>query len=64
VFHNFRLEYDFQSKIDCLRQLHTLDITEDDRDILKTSEARFHEHLAESLLRLGFKINKMTLIYG
>jgi hypothetical protein len=25
---------------------------------LKTSAARFHEHLSESLLRLGFKKNK------
>jgi hypothetical protein len=26
--------------------------------VLKTSAARFHEHLAESLLRLGFKKTK------
>jgi Reverse transcriptase (RNA-dependent DNA polymerase) len=31
---------------------------------LKTSAARFHEHLAESLLRLGLKRLSMTQIYG
>jgi hypothetical protein len=30
----------------------------------KTSAGRFHEHLAESLLRLGFKRLNMTLING
>jgi hypothetical protein len=30
----------------------------------KISAARFHEHLSESLLRLGFKNTNMTLIYG
>ena len=31
---------------------------------LKTSAARFHEHLAESLLRLVFKKPHMIRIYG
>jgi hypothetical protein len=31
---------------------------------LKTSAARFHEHLSDSLLRLGFKRPNMTLTYG
>jgi hypothetical protein len=31
---------------------------------LKTSAARFHEHLSESLLRLGLRRLSMTLAYG
>jgi hypothetical protein len=31
---------------------------------LKSSAARFHEHLSESLLRLGLRRPSMILIYG
>jgi hypothetical protein len=31
---------------------------------LKTSAARFHEHLSKSLLRLGLRSPNMTLTYG
>jgi hypothetical protein len=31
---------------------------------LKTSAARFHEYLSQSLLTLGFKKTSMTLTYG
>jgi hypothetical protein len=32
MYHNVQLESGFQSKFDCLRRLHTLDMTEDEKD--------------------------------